>query len=1237
MGRTTSAFVVLLYLAVFLSVFISDQLPSVPSEDVQHREFGLNLTEAYADLQHVARMPHPYMSHANDQVRKYILGRVLEIQGKASTRENGVEVKVSDDLFTNGSWGANPLTMTGSGIGTYFEGTNILVKILGSSEAQEGEGQGAVLFSAHYDSVSTAPGATDDAMGVITLLQLLSYFSSNPPLRTVIFNINNGEEDGLNGAKAFLLHPWISNSNSTQTQPQPQVPSSEIPTTFLNLEGAASGGRPLLFRATGGNVLRSFARGRVSHPHANVLSSDAFKRGFIRSGTDYSVYNQPCAVPNSNSENPGPGCRPMEGIDIAFYRGRSKYHTKYDSVAYTDGRERALWAMMEMAWGSGRALVNGDRDGFDGTGGVGRDQNSVYFDLFGVSFLIFPLSYLLTFNITALVAGPIILILLLLSESALVRSRRARKPQTVIIVEEESSSSSSSESPGSEQEAETDTTRTEAATTRASKWRSKVPRMSTVWLHLQFWVALVVTVGVQVAIVFGYLKINPFFTYTYPFLVLLSCFSFSVLTFTSVLSISTLFHPSSSFSSSSSSLSYPSPQTQTQTIFLHLYIFTYVLLILSTVGITRLSLGSSYFVSVWNLVLWIGCVGNAIGGCVFGGLGRGDESVEVVVRSTSRDRDRDREGDVQTSTSTHEHEDADERTPLIRHRSVGSQSLSSSSPSSNNKSTLLHDILLVLPSLLLSIVLIPVPLIVLTHVAAILLGALPQTLADGSEPGVVYGAISLLGVGGAMVGVPLMVRVREEETVVGSRQQRGSSGGGKMSKRGDKTGTGSGTGFGFGFGAKVVTLITLFGTGILLAAWIPWPNEWLPASSSSSSMRRTRAQGWEGWKGGVFPFDEGSPLKQWVYYQQEEEKKKTGKAKVTTTLTGTSPFLEQMILPGLPSYRGDGAYEEKRRCVGLGGQEVKRGLKQCSWVVWEGDLERGTPSRDGDRDRDQERWEMIPDPGVMSEDTVQLGHEEEEDEDDEDKDVDLSARSWDWEIPTNKWIRARARRTSFNVTSYSEASSVNDTKAGAQFRIRGQNTRACRVYFDSPVEGFRVLPIPSSSSSSEPASPAFAPGNGRDELNGNWTAVNTTEVRLWSRTWDREFVVDVIWDNAKDQDMKDSRWSGWQGYQGAFGVASSDHESNEDGHEGTVEGEQNKSSPTRSGRVACEWSEYESGMVGLGLDVNGTVPSCSILIGIGSTGGKIPAYEEVLTFLPRWAVASKLTDGLVEVESAFVL
>ena len=62
-----------------------------------------------------------------------------------------------------------------------------------------------VLFSAHFDSVSTAPGATDDGMSVVALLQLVKFLSMNRPRRTAVFNINNGEEDGLHGAHTYVV------------------------------------------------------------------------------------------------------------------------------------------------------------------------------------------------------------------------------------------------------------------------------------------------------------------------------------------------------------------------------------------------------------------------------------------------------------------------------------------------------------------------------------------------------------------------------------------------------------------------------------------------------------------------------------------------------------------------------------------------------------------------------------------------------------------------------------------------------------------------------------------------------------------------------------------------------------------------------------------------------------------------------------------------------------------------
>lgn len=41
-------------------------------------------------------------------------------------------------------------------------------------------------------------------MGVVTTMQLVQYFAKHPPKRTVIVFINNGEEDGLNGAQVCV-------------------------------------------------------------------------------------------------------------------------------------------------------------------------------------------------------------------------------------------------------------------------------------------------------------------------------------------------------------------------------------------------------------------------------------------------------------------------------------------------------------------------------------------------------------------------------------------------------------------------------------------------------------------------------------------------------------------------------------------------------------------------------------------------------------------------------------------------------------------------------------------------------------------------------------------------------------------------------------------------------------------------------------------------------------------------
>ncbi|CAE6507149.1 unnamed protein product [Rhizoctonia solani] len=341
---TVTTLVAVVYAAVFISsILVYETVPALPTPHRQ-RELGLDIRQAWGDLQKITRVPHPYNSHSNSEVRDYLLHRLRSIS------HDYPSVEIADDQISNGTYFGRDQVV-------YFEGDNLLVKIEGQDPALP-----AVLFSAHFDSVSTGLGATDDGMGVVTLLQLVQYYGRNKPKRTVIFNINNGEEDWLNGAHAFLDHPW-----------------STLPKTFLNLEGAGNGGRPILFRTSSFDVTTAFRA--VSRPHGSSLSNDAFKRGLIRSGTDFSVY-----------EEAG-----MRGLDLAFYRRRARYHTVFDSAAWL-GNQNSLWLMMESALEAGNVLVSASSSS--------KPVEAVYFDIYGSSMAVISRQGMLALNIILLILGP---------------------------------------------------------------------------------------------------------------------------------------------------------------------------------------------------------------------------------------------------------------------------------------------------------------------------------------------------------------------------------------------------------------------------------------------------------------------------------------------------------------------------------------------------------------------------------------------------------------------------------------------------------------------------------------------------------------------------------------------------------------------------------------------------------------------------------------------------------------
>ena len=387
----------LIYAALIITLLVIHH--TVPEASISVS--GINQTQAWLDLQTLTNGFHPYNSHRNDFVRDWLLTRIETIVREnhvsftTAPRNNdtriGSPVVVFSDTISNASFAEGGRGGT-PGISVYFEGTNIIVYIRGSQDGpgewylknEKPKGKGGVLVNAHYDSVSTGYGVTDDGVGVVTILQLISHFSSDghQPKRGVVALLNNGEEDFLNGAYAFAKHPM-----------------SRFAHTFLNLEGAGAGGRATLFRSTDVEVTRAYQQS--PSPFGSVVNGDAFKRGIIRSATDYEVFKDILG---------------MRGLDVAFMEPRARYHTSQDDTRHTS--RASLNHMLSAALATIQRLSSDTSSNFDGgnpsKGKVpsGKGPSGVWFDLFGSAFAVFRLRTLFALSVTLLVVAPLTLIII---------------------------------------------------------------------------------------------------------------------------------------------------------------------------------------------------------------------------------------------------------------------------------------------------------------------------------------------------------------------------------------------------------------------------------------------------------------------------------------------------------------------------------------------------------------------------------------------------------------------------------------------------------------------------------------------------------------------------------------------------------------------------------------------------------------------------------------------------------
>ena len=137
---------------------------------------------AVEHLKVIAREPHPTGSIANARVRDYIVEQLYSLR---------LRPEVQNSVSTT------PWDIGGA---PYSAGTiqNVIARLPGMNST------GALLLMAHYDSVATGPGASDNGSGVATLLETLRALRGGSALRNdVIFAFTDGEEERRTWGASF--------------------------------------------------------------------------------------------------------------------------------------------------------------------------------------------------------------------------------------------------------------------------------------------------------------------------------------------------------------------------------------------------------------------------------------------------------------------------------------------------------------------------------------------------------------------------------------------------------------------------------------------------------------------------------------------------------------------------------------------------------------------------------------------------------------------------------------------------------------------------------------------------------------------------------------------------------------------------------------------------------------------------------------------------------------------------
>ena len=290
-------------------------------------------SRAMADVRVIGRAPHPTGSAEDAQVRSYLVARLkgmgLEVATATGTMSPAAKKRL--DGWRKAVAPAPPLT-------------NIIAILPGRDRAQP-----AVLLMAHHDSVWGSPAAADDGAGVASVLETIRAIKAGgQPRRDVMVLLTDGEELGLEGAKAF----FATDSRRAHVG------------VIVNLETRGGGGRASMFEtgSDNGAMMDLFGQA-VRRPVATSLSVFIYKK--LPNSTDLTVAKK-LGYP---------------GFNFAFIGRAGLYHSP---LATPDALDQG--ALQDM----GRQTLDLTRALADAPTLPGRAADRTFFDAYGLFFVSYP-------------------------------------------------------------------------------------------------------------------------------------------------------------------------------------------------------------------------------------------------------------------------------------------------------------------------------------------------------------------------------------------------------------------------------------------------------------------------------------------------------------------------------------------------------------------------------------------------------------------------------------------------------------------------------------------------------------------------------------------------------------------------------------------------------------------------------------------------------------------------------